>query len=245
MKRFLAALAVLTVLAPKAYSHHRTIRAVKRALPSTVSIVVTTPNTKGWYIGSGVIIRSDGLIVTNAHIVDQGTRYKIRLSNGKTYRAKLVGFDRSRDVGLLKIKSRRKFPVARLGRSRTLALGQDLIVIGNPYGMSHSVSKGIVSALNRKIYISGMMYKNLIQTDAPLNPGNSGGPVIDLKGKVIAIAMAIHRFANSIGFAIPIDIVKRVVKRILKNPRKYRRKKTSPIMRFLPKGMRKFLPLPP
>lgn len=243
MKRVLTALVVLTTFVPQAYSHNKTtIRAVKRALPSVVSILSYKSDTNNGY-GSGVIIKSNGLVVTNAHVVLRGSKYLIRLVTGKTYSAKLIGLDSARDIALLKIQSRRKFRAARLGRSSTLVIGQTVIVIGNPYDLSHSVSKGIISALNRTIPISGTKFHNLIQTDAAINFGNSGGPMVSLRGRVVGIVVALHYGGGGLGFVIPIDVVKKVVKKILKNPNRYQRPKASPKSKTtIPKGLRNFLP---
>jgi serine protease Do len=240
MKIVLTVLVVITTFVPQAHSHQKaTLLAVKRVRPSVVSIFSYKSNTDGGY-GSGVIIKSNGLVVTNAHVVRHGSKYLVRLVTGKTYHAKLIGLDPVRDIALLKIQSRRKFRAAKLGRSSTLVIGQTVIVIGNPYGLSHSVSKGIISALNRTIPISGTKSHNLIQTDAAINFGNSGGPMVNLRGRVIGIVVALHHGGGGLGFVIPIDIVKKVVKKILKNPSRYQKPKPKPTS--IPKGLRKFLP---
>lgn len=221
MKLVLFTLAILTAFSAPVQSHHRTAKAAKKLLPSVVYILVTTPGVKGWYTGSGVIIHESGLFVTNAHIAARGTKYRVRLANAKVYSAKFIGLDWSRDIALLKIEAPRKFKAAKLGRSSTVAVGHSVIVIGSPYGLAYSVTKGIVSALHRNIYVAGLKFKNLIQTDAAVNPGNSGGPMANLKGEVIGIVMATHRSGEALGFVIPISTVRETVARILKNPKQY------------------------
>lgn len=161
-------------------------------------------------LGTGFIIRSDGLILTNAHVVSGADVIKVILSGGEQeFKAKVIGADTQSDVALLKIETKKKLVAAKLGTSKTLQVGEWVAAFGNPYGHSNSVTKGIVSALGRD---SGNL--NLfpfIQTDASINPGNSGGPLVNVKGEVIGMNTAIDARAQGIGFAIPIDNVKLIL----------------------------------
>jgi len=173
------------------------------------------PRFKRRSLGSGVIIEQEGYIITNNHLIEGADEIRVKLSDGEEFEAKIVGKDAKTDVALIKIEAEvRTFPVAQLGNSDALRVGEWVIAVGNPYGLSHTVTAGIVSAKGRVI---GGPYDDFIQTDASINPGNSGGPLINIKGEVIGINTAIfansqgNYFAQGIGFAIPIDIVSSVV----------------------------------
>lgn len=159
-------------------------------------------------IGSGVIINRHGYILTNEHVIEGAARITVTLSNGRAFRAKVVGRDAKTDVALLKIDDGGNLPAAPLGNSDRLRVGQWVMAIGNPFGFDHSVTAGIISAKGR--FIPGS-YDDYIQTDASINPGNSGGPLINLRGEVVGITSAIYTRTGSsmgIGFAIPINLVK-------------------------------------
>lgn len=159
-------------------------------------------------LGSGFIISRDGYILTNEHVVSDPGRIMVSTKDGSQYVAKLVGRDEKTDVALIKIDAKRDLPVAPLGNSDRVRVGEWVIAIGNPFGFDHSVTAGIVSAKGR--FIPGN-YDEFIQTDASINPGNSGGPLIDLRGEVVGVNSAIYTRTGSsmgIGFAIPINIVK-------------------------------------
>jgi len=165
--------------------------------------------------GSGFIVSSDGLIVTNKHVVaDKNADYTVLLNDGKKYPAKVVARDSIQDLAVLKINAS-NLPTLSLGNSDNLELGQTVIAIGNALGeFRNTVSVGVVSGLSRTITASGADFEsetiqNVIQTDAAINPGNSGGPLLDLNGNVIGINTAIVAGAQNIGFAIPINHVKR------------------------------------
>jgi len=167
-------------------------------------------------LGSGVIIEQDGYIITNNHVIEDADEIRVRLSDNEEFQARIIGRDVKTDIALIQIRGgNRTFPVARLGDSDTMRVGEWVIAVGNPYGLSHTVTAGIISAKGR--VIEGP-YDDFLQTDASINPGNSGGPLINITGEVIGINTAIfgklpgNHFAQGIGFAIPINIVKHVIK---------------------------------
>ncbi len=153
--------------------------------------------------GSGFIIDPDGSILTNNHVVDRAERITVKLSDGRTLRARLVGADPDTDIALIKVDGQTGLPVAPLGNSSTLRMGEWVCAIGNPLGYEHTVTVGVVSYLGRKLF--DMSLDNYIQTDAAINFGNSGGPLINSRGEVIGINAAISSRASSIGFAVPIN----------------------------------------
>lgn len=165
-------------------------------------------------LGSGVIISSDGYIVTNNHMISNAKRITVRLAQPRAeeYAATVVGTDELTDLALIKIAARRPLPTLRLGSSADLQIGEWLIAIGNPFGLDQTVTAGIVSGKGR--VIGAGPYDDFIQTDASINPGNSGGPLLNLRGEVVGVSSAILSRAGGnigIGFAIPIDLVKSVV----------------------------------
>lgn len=162
-------------------------------------------------LGTGFIIREDGLILTNNHVVQGADLIQVQLTekSEKTYDAKLIGFDARLDIALIKIDAGTKLPAASLGSSKDLQVGEWVAAFGNPFGHGHSMTKGIVSSLGREI---GEINKApLVQTDASINPGNSGGPLVNSKGYVIGMNQAIDARAQGIGFAIPIDDIKKIL----------------------------------
>jgi serine protease Do len=163
-------------------------------------------------LGSGFIISSDGDIVTNAHVVRRAAQIRVKLANQDVYDAKLIGLDTLTDVALVKIEPRGTLPVARLGNSDRLQVGDWVIAVGNPFGLAQTVTAGIVSAKGR--VLGGGPYDDFIQTDASINPGNSGGPLLDRAGAVVGINAAIVSRAGGnvgIGFAIPINLARHIV----------------------------------
>jgi serine protease Do len=159
-------------------------------------------------LGSGFIVSKDGYVLTNDHVVDHPSKITVTLQDGTIYIAKLVGHDEKSDVAVLKIVPKHELPVAPLGNSDDVKVGQWVLAIGNPFGFDHSVTVGIVSAKGR--FIPGN-YDDFIQTDASINPGNSGGPLINMRGEVIGVNSAIYTRTGSsmgIGFAIPVNMVK-------------------------------------
>ena len=163
---------------------------------------------RGKSLGSGFIVSRDGYILTNDHVIENPTKITVTLQNGHNYTAKLVGGDTKTDVALIKIDAGYDLPVAPLGNSDDLRVGQWVMAIGNPFGFDHSVTVGVVSAKGRFLPDS---VDQFIQTDAQINPGNSGGPLIDLSGGVVGVNTAIYTSTGrsiGIGFAIPINLVK-------------------------------------
>jgi len=153
--------------------------------------------------GSGFIIDPDGSILTNNHVIDRAERITVKLSDGRTLRARVIGSDPDTDIALIKVDGQTGLPVAPLGDSSTLRMGEWVCAIGNPLGYEHSVTVGVVSFLGRKLFDQSL--DNYIQTDAAINFGNSGGPLINARGEVIGINAAISSRASSIGFAVPIN----------------------------------------
>ncbi len=158
--------------------------------------------------GSGVIIHADGYIVTNDHVVDGTEAIQVRLSSGKQYRAEVVGTDSKTDLALIKIRAGAPLPVATIGDSDKLEVGDWVLAIGNPFGFDHSVTAGIVSGKGR--VLGSGPYDDFIQTDAAINPGNSGGPLFNLRGEVIGINTAIIP-RSRFGFAIPSNMAKTIL----------------------------------
>ncbi len=166
-------------------------------------------------LGSGVVIRQDGYVLTNEHVVVQAEKIFVQLSDDRKVSAHLVGSDSDSDLAVLKIDDSKSLPYLPLGNSDDLMIGETVIAIGNPFGLSHTVTTGVVSALNRSLNTDGRTYYDFIQTDASINPGNSGGPLLNIKGELIGINSAIYGKAQGIGFAIPISRAKRIVQELI------------------------------
>ena len=164
--------------------------------------------------GSGFIIRKDGLVVTNNHVVENASAIEVRLSDDRKFKATLVGRDPRSDLAVLKVDSPSPLPVAELGDSDKLRVGQWVIAIGNPFGLDRTVTAGIVSATGRT-HVGVATYEAFIQTDASINPGNSGGPLLNLDGRVIGINTAIVSSGQGIGFAIPITMARDVMTQLI------------------------------
>ena len=160
-------------------------------------------------LGSGFIVSTDGYIFTNNHVVEQADKILVKISDGKEYEAKVIGTDANTDIALIKIKPDNGLPVAEIGDSEKVRVGEWVIAIGNPFGLDATVTAGIVSAKGR--VIGAGPYDNFIQTDASINPGNSGGPLFNMEGKVIGINTAIVAQGQGIGFAIPINMAKSIM----------------------------------
>jgi serine protease Do len=160
-------------------------------------------------LGSGFIINKDGHIVTNNHVVENATDIKVALSDKEEFDAKVVGRDPKTEVALIKIEAKRDLPVAPLGNSDKLGVGEWVVAIGNPFGLGHTVTAGIASAKGRIIGASA--FDDFIQTDASINPGNSGGPLFNMNGEVVGINTAIVASGQGIGFAIPTNLAKEVL----------------------------------
>jgi serine protease Do len=163
-------------------------------------------------LGSGVIIDStQRYILTNHHVIVRASKIMITLADQQEFEARVVGTDPESDLAVLKIESDTSLPAIRMGRSDDLMIGETVIAIGNPFGLSHTVTTGVISALNRSVRTESGVYHNFIQIDASINPGNSGGPLLNINGELIGINTAIYSGAEGIGFAIPIDRARRIV----------------------------------
>jgi Do/DeqQ family serine protease len=162
-------------------------------------------------LGSGVIVRSDGYVVTNQHVILGSGRVRVALADEREFDAELVGADSDSDLAVLRVRSQNPLPAAPLGDSDTLMIGETVIAIGNPFGLSHTVTTGVVSAVGRALRTKDQTFYDFIQTDASINPGNSGGPLVNIDGEVIGINTAIYQKAQGIGFAIPVNRAKRIV----------------------------------
>ncbi|CCO25397.1 DegQ family serine endoprotease [Maridesulfovibrio hydrothermalis] len=161
-------------------------------------------------LGSGFIISADGYIVTNNHVVASADEIKVKLQNdGHAYPAKLIGLDKETDLAVLKIDVGKELPFLTFANSEKAEVGEWVLAIGNPFGLGHTVTKGIISAKGR--IIGAGPFDNFIQTDASINPGNSGGPLIDMNGHVVGINTAIIASGQGIGFAIPSNMAKNVI----------------------------------
>lgn len=171
-------------------------------------------------VGSGVVIDEQGYILTNNHVIDDAERLKVTFADGRVLRGKVVGTDEMTDLAVIRVESEDPLPTAPLGDSAALKAGQLVIAIGNPFGLTGgpTVTAGIVSSLKRSIQArTGVL--DLIQTDAAINPGNSGGPLVNTKGEVIAINTANMPYAQGIGFAVPINTAKTILKELVEKGR--------------------------
>ncbi len=174
-------------------------------------------------VGSGFVIHPEGYIVTNAHVVARSTDRRVIFADGSEYDAIVVASDRENDVAILKIEPPRPLPTLAFGRSDDLMIGETVIAIGNPLGYQHTVTAGVVSAVNRDlVFERDLMMSGLIQTDASINPGNSGGPLLNVLGELIGVNTAIRGDAQNIGFAIPVDKLRRLLPELLDVERRYR-----------------------
>ncbi len=167
-------------------------------------------------LGSGVIVSPDGYLLTNNHVVERGARFRVGLADGRELSAKVVGTDPAADLAVLKLETRERLPHAQMARSEELVIGETVFAIGNPFGLSHTVTTGVVSAVHRNFRAGERMMFDFIQTDASINPGNSGGPLLDIEGRLVGINTAIlgDRSAG-IGFAIPIDRARRIAEDLI------------------------------
>ncbi|MGB7291007.1 MAG: DegQ family serine endoprotease [Thermodesulfobacteriota bacterium] len=166
-------------------------------------------------LGSGLIVSEDGYVVTNNHVVDRARDIEVVLEGGEKYKAEVVGKDPKTDIAVLKINPKRRLQAVSFGDSDKLEIGDWVIAIGNPFGLGHTVTAGIVSAKGRSLGMGS--YDDFIQTDAPINPGNSGGPLFNLNGEVVGVDTAIVAGGQGIGFAIPANLVSHVVDQIKTN----------------------------
>lgn len=208
------------------------VEAVTRAAPAVVSVLTEERprmNPFGFSgleaeedgsgrisLGSGVIYDERGYVVTNEHVVAGAARIKVQLSDGRELPASLIGAERAFDVAVLQVETRgRKLPAVKVGTSRDLLIGETVIAIGNPFGLSHTVTTGVVSATHRTVKTRSRVYEDFIQTDAPINPGNSGGPLLNIHGELVGINTAVHSGGPGIGFAIPVDRARVVIEDLM------------------------------
>lgn len=168
-------------------------------------------------VGSGFVWATDGIIVTNNHVVEGASRITVAFADGRELDANVLGVDPDSDLAVLKVEAR-DLPAAIIGQSNDLLIGETVIAVGNPFGLSGSVTTGVVSALGRSVPSEerGRTYTDFIQTDASINPGNSGGPLLNIEGRVIGINVAIYANAQGIGFAIPVDRARKIVDDLLR-----------------------------
>ena len=167
-------------------------------------------------VGSGVILDSNGYILTNYHVVENLDRVMVKLSDGKEYFAKILGYDTYTDLAALKIATLRNLTEPKFGESKTLSVGEWVMAIGNPYGLEGTLTVGVISGIGRtNLGIS--RYESFIQTDVSINPGNSGGPLINLDGEIIGINTAVAAIGSGVSFAIPVEVALEVGNQLIRN----------------------------
>lgn len=179
-----------------------------------VDLLFAQAPVRGW--GSGVLVDERGLVVTNSHVVEGFERITVSFHGGESAHAELVAADPQVDIAFLEVENPGYRPV-RLGDSDRLRVGQFVVAIGNPFGQllgGPSVTFGVISGLGRTLHVEGRIYENLIQTDAAVNPGNSGGPLMNLDGEMVGLTTAMIPFAQGIGFAIPVNEVKYALEQV-------------------------------
>ncbi|MDG2306341.1 MAG: trypsin-like peptidase domain-containing protein [Candidatus Binatia bacterium] len=233
---FLVAPVGLSAAAPQASRRTHVVEAVEKIRPAVVNIsaeelIVVRPDPffqdffgrfsqprhrqyKRTSLGSGVLVRADGYVVTNAHVVARGDRITVTLADEREFEATLVGTDEHADLAVLRIEGT-DLPHAMFGPSHDLMIGESVIAIGNPFGFSHTVTTGVISATGRSLRLEERTYFDFIQTDASINPGNSGGPLLNIHGELIGINTAIWGRAENIGFAIPAARASRAVQELI------------------------------
>ncbi len=189
---------------------------VKAVRPGVVNIATRNEDTRQ-SLGSGFVINPDGLVVTNNHVVERAQQIQVRLADGRTFEAIVVGRDPATDLALLRLPDARELPTVNLGDSDQLEIGDWVVAIGNPFGLDLSVTHGLISARERVIGVG--VFDDFIQTNALINPGNSGGPLFDMHGDVVGVTTAIDSRGAGIGYAVPINFVKDLLPNLLENGR--------------------------
>jgi serine protease Do len=221
---FLAlALAVFSGVTPTAQAQYsrRTpiVEAVQKTRAGIVTVKVEHKGDAGRnekHVGTGVLVDGRGYVVSNRHVIAAAARIDVRLDDGTTLAAKVVAEDKASDLAILRVQADHKLTALPLGPGSDLMVGETVIAVGHPFGYSHTVSTGIISALGREITMpGGAVLTNLIQTDASINPGNSGGPLLNINGELIGINVALREGAQGIAFAINVDTVKKFLSRHL------------------------------
>jgi len=176
------------------------------------------PGRERWVqnsLGSGVIVDPAGYILTNEHVIVGASRIKVTRSDRTELLAEVKGVDPRSDLAVLKVEAAQPLPAAPMGRSDDLMIGETVIAIGNPFGLSSTVTSGVVSALRRSVRTGDRVYTDFIQTDASINPGNSGGPLLNVRGELVGVNTAIYSEGQGIGFAIPVDRARRIVEDLI------------------------------
>ena len=200
------------------------VRAVKVASPSVVAITteVATQNPFSWMStgtssseGSGVVIDSQGIVLTNAHVVEGAVGIEATFSDDRSFEAEVIGLAPELDLAVLRLNMDSTSMAVEIGSSSDLMLGETVIALGNPFGLGHTVTTGVISAIDRPLETERRIYQNFIQTDASINPGNSGGPLVNIDGELVGINTAIRSNAEGIGFAIPVDRAMKVAQDLL------------------------------
>lgn len=200
------------------------VRAVKVASPSVVAITteVATQNPFSWMPsgtssseGSGVVIDPQGIVLTNAHVVDGAIAIEATFSDDRSFEAEVIGLAPELDLAVLRLNMDSTSMSVEIGSSSDLMLGETVIALGNPFGLGHTVTTGVISAVDRPLETERRIYQNFIQTDASINPGNSGGPLVNIDGELVGINTAIRSNAEGIGFAIPVDRAMKVAQDLL------------------------------
>jgi Do/DeqQ family serine protease len=167
-------------------------------------------------VGSGVIVDSGGFVLTNNHVIERADDIRIVLADGRTFTGTVIGRDPKTDLAVVKIDTTEALPVATLGDSDQVKVGQWAVVIGNPFGLGHSLTVGVISGIGRTD-LGLATFEDYIQTDASINPGNSGGPLLNIRGEVIGINTAINPMGRGIGFAIPSNVAKDIMQQLLEH----------------------------
>lgn len=167
-------------------------------------------------VGSGIVLDSDGYILTNHHVIEGLDRILVKLSNGREYFAKILGSDSQTDLAVLKVSTLRSLPEPQFGQSESLEVGEWVMAIGNPYGLEGTVTVGIISGKGRTD-LGITRFESFIQTDASINPGNSGGPLINLDGNIIGVNTGVAAIGSGVGFAIPVETALKIANQLVKN----------------------------